>query len=311
MVKAFISYSWDDDSHRTWVRLLAERLRRDGVEAILDQWYLVPGDQLPKFMEDAVRQSDFVLVICTARYKEKSDKRIGGVGYEGDIMTAEVYSTQNHRKFIPILRQSPWERAAPSWLVGKYYVNLSETPYSEKQYSDVLTTLLGTRQAPPPIGRPTATQSVSLSTNHTDTAKPAVSFQPLKITGIIVDRIGTPRDDGTRGSALYTVPFRLSNTPPFEWIQIFIESWNHPTHFTSMHRPGIASVAGDTVILDGTTIEEVEKYHRDTLVLATQEANQRYQQLISAKAIREEQERKKIADHEEQVQEALKKIKFD
>ena len=68
---------------------------------------------------------------------------------------------------------------------------------------------------------------------------------------------------------------------------------------------------GDTVILDGTTIEEVEKYHRDTLVLATQEANQKYQQLIAKRAIEEEQKRKKIADHEEQVRDTSKRIKFD
>ena len=48
---AFISYSWDDDEHKSWVRAFAERLRADGVEAILDQWAAVPGDQLPQFME--------------------------------------------------------------------------------------------------------------------------------------------------------------------------------------------------------------------------------------------------------------------
>jgi sRNA-binding protein len=32
-----------------------------------------------------------------------------------------------------------------------------------------------------------------------------------------------------------------------------------------MHRPGIASVSYDTVILDGTTMEELERYHVETL----------------------------------------------
>lgn len=32
MPSAFISYSWEDDSHRNWVRELAARLRADGVE---------------------------------------------------------------------------------------------------------------------------------------------------------------------------------------------------------------------------------------------------------------------------------------
>ena len=40
-----------------------------------------------------------------------------------------------------------------------------------------------------------------------------------------------------------------------------------------MHRPGIARVIGDRIILDGTTIEEVERYHSATLQLAVEEAN--------------------------------------
>jgi hypothetical protein len=35
-----------------------------------------------------------------------------------------------------------------------------------------------------------------------------------------------------------------------------------------MHRPGIAILTGDKVYLNGTTVEEVQKYHRDTLKLA-------------------------------------------
>jgi hypothetical protein len=32
-----------------------------------------------------------------------------------------------------------------------------------------------------------------------------------------------------------------------------------------MHRPGIARVSGDQIVLDGTTIDEVEQYHAKTL----------------------------------------------
>src|SRR5436190_20835175 len=89
---AFISYSWDDDAHNDWVRTLAGRLRGDGVDVRLDQWDAVPGDQLTAFMERSVRDNDFILVVCTPRYKNRADERKGGVGYEGDIMTAEVFA---------------------------------------------------------------------------------------------------------------------------------------------------------------------------------------------------------------------------
>ena len=101
--KAFISYSWDDDNHKLWVADLATRLREDGVETILDQWHAVPGDQLPQFMETEIRDNDYVLIICTPRYCIKSDERDGGVGYEGDIMTAEVHTLKNHRMYLSLI----------------------------------------------------------------------------------------------------------------------------------------------------------------------------------------------------------------
>ncbi len=136
--RVFISYSWDSGIHKQWVHDFATQLQEDGVDVTLDQWDVVPGDQLTSFMERAVRESDFVLCICTPKYKEKSDKRGGGVGYEGDVMTGEVFVDQNHRKFIPILRTAEWEKAAPSWLLGKYYIDLRDNPYDEQNYEDLL-----------------------------------------------------------------------------------------------------------------------------------------------------------------------------
>jgi hypothetical protein len=139
--KIFISYSWDDDAHKKWVRDFAVRLRRDGLEVILDQWNTGLGDQLTRFMEWAVRESDFVLCVCTPRYKEKSDSRNGGVGYEGYIMTSEFFSNPNQRKFIPVLRKGEWINSAPSWLSGIVYADLRGDLYSERNYEELLSML--------------------------------------------------------------------------------------------------------------------------------------------------------------------------
>ncbi|MCC6613452.1 MAG: toll/interleukin-1 receptor domain-containing protein [Anaerolineae bacterium] len=160
--RVFISYSWDDDAHKVWVRDLATRLRGDGVDVTLDQWHAVPGDQLPTFMETAVRESDFVLIVCTPNFQRKTNTRHGGVGYEGDIMTAEVFILHNQRKFLPILRSGDWDTASPSWLKGKYYIDLRGQPYAEANYQDLLTTLHDARPTPPPIGpRPDFTPSAA------------------------------------------------------------------------------------------------------------------------------------------------------
>ena len=55
--KAAISYSWDDEAHKAWVKEFATRLRGDGINVTLDQWHLSLGDRLPLFMEKIVRDS--------------------------------------------------------------------------------------------------------------------------------------------------------------------------------------------------------------------------------------------------------------
>jgi len=315
MPSAFISYSWDSEEHKGWVRALATRLREDGVETTLDQWHVVPGDQLPAFMECAVRESDYVLIVCTPRYKKRSDNRAGGVGYEGDIITGEVLTTtRNERKFIPLLREGQWPSSAPSWLAGKYYVDLRGESYAEQRYNDLLTTVLGTRPKAPVVGRPQESnrRMTQVPTASEQAAGSAASFpDPIRITGIIVDEIGTPRNDGTRGSALYSVPFRLSRRPPHEWAQLFVQAWDHPPSFTSMHRPGIATVYGDKVVLDGTTVEEVEEDHRATLILAVQEANQQFQEFEARRRAEAERERERVDAHKKSAAGAAQRIKFD
>lgn len=148
---AFISYSHDSPAHKRWVKRLAAALRDDGVEVILDQWELIPGDQLAIFMERAIRDNDFVLIVCTPKYKKKSDAREGGVGYEGDVMTAEVAANSNHRKFIPLLRDGEWKDAAASWILGKVYIDLRGRGIAKIGYRHLLETIHGLRYEGPPI----------------------------------------------------------------------------------------------------------------------------------------------------------------
>jgi hypothetical protein len=263
-------------------------------------------------MERAIRENQFVVIICTPRYKHRSDKREGGVGYEGDVMTAEVLTSQNHRKFIPVLRRGVWSEAAPSWLLGKYYINLSGEPYSARDYEDLVRTLLRIRETAPPIGKPMAT--IAPKTNPESGSSPGSAsseFEDIKITRVIMEDITEPRNDGTPGCALYSIPFALSVTPPFEWVELFTENWNHPPRWTSMHRPGIANVYGASVTLEGTTIEEVERYHRDTLQLTIAETNRQYRERQIEQRARRVREDALREEHRKRIEDASKRIKFD
>lgn len=313
---AFVSYAWDDDTHQQWVKEFARRLRGDGVDVTLDQWHSAPGDQLPAFMERGISGNDFVIIICTPQYKQKSESRSGGVGYEGDIITAEVAVKQNHRKFIPVLRLSEWESAAPSWLLGKKYVDLRGDPYPKPRYEDLLVTLHGRREQAPPIGPPPGV-AVATSQHARERSSTLIvegagtgTWKPLSIRRILHEEVTPPRNDGTQGSELYGIPFLLSRTPSPIWEKAFLQKWDQPSSFTTMHRPGIAQVVGDRIVLDGTTIEEVEKYHRQTLIRAVEAANEIEGQIEQERSSRRKGGLAAENEHRENVKAIAQRIAF-
>lgn len=314
---AFISYSWDSESHKLWVRDFAAKLRGDGVAVVIDRWETVPGDQLPQFMEQAVRDNQYVLVVCTEKYRKKSDAREGGVGYEGDIMTAELFANRDHRKFIPVLRSGDWGTSVPTWLKGKYGIDLRGEPYSDQFYHDLLTTIHKQREQAPPVGPVPSARVQPQSIREAakpflrSIQNPAEVFKPVKIEGVIADEVGIPLNDGSRGSALYPIPFRLSYAPTHEWGDLFIRSWAHPPRYSTMHRPGIAVVERDRIILRGTTIEEVQKYHRDTLKLCVDVANSEMEKLLEHRRAVLEAKAKAANDHKENVRRIAGDISFD
>jgi hypothetical protein len=66
--KVFVSYSHDSTPHKKWVNDLSSRLMENGIEVVLDQWEIEPGDDVSKFMERAVNEADRVLMVCTEAY---------------------------------------------------------------------------------------------------------------------------------------------------------------------------------------------------------------------------------------------------
>lgn len=138
----------------------------------------------------------------------------------------------------------------------------------------------------------------------------AQAFKPIQIVEIITDEVGVPRNDGTPGSALYAVPFRLTQRPPSEWAECFVTAWNNPTSYTSMHRSGIAQVTGNKIILDGTTMDEIEKYHHATLIAAVDRANNEYVTILERRRREAEREQAHEAEHRKNVEEAAKRLKF-
>ena len=110
---------------------------------------------------------------------------------------------------------------------------------------------------------------------------------------------------------MYKIPFELNKRPSYEWIDLFINSFNRPPEFTQMHRPGIASVSGNKIYLNGTTMEEVERYHKKTLKLAVEVANKTFSEIQMRKRLKEEHEKNLREQHKKNIDDISKRISFD
>ncbi|MEY8198679.1 MAG: toll/interleukin-1 receptor domain-containing protein [Colwellia sp.] len=139
--RVFISYSHDSAEHKCWVLNLATTLRNRGVDVVLDQWDLKPGDDLPHFMETELAKCDYAVIICSETYVAKANAGEGGVGYEKMIVTSSLLSTIDNNKIIPIVRQSS-QPVLPTFLKSKIYVNFSNNSDVEYSLDELLRTML-------------------------------------------------------------------------------------------------------------------------------------------------------------------------
>lgn len=139
----FISYSWDSEEHIEWIIKFADMIRKSGVQVVIDQTDFILGDPLPRIMEDAIMKCEYVLFVCTPKYKKKADEHIGGVSYEDTIITGEIYEKQNHRKYIPIFIDNDVLKSLPNWAKGKLGVVFDNRKLTRKNSEKLIRTLGG------------------------------------------------------------------------------------------------------------------------------------------------------------------------
>jgi len=73
--KLFVSYSHDSPEHQDRVRALADRLRADGIDAMLDQYAPAPPEGWSMWMDEQIRTADFVLLFGTETYLQRVERR--------------------------------------------------------------------------------------------------------------------------------------------------------------------------------------------------------------------------------------------
>lgn len=150
--KVFVSYSREGLDHEGWVLELASSLRLNGVDSVLDQWDLKPGHDMTLFMESQIRDSNFVILVCTPTYAEKSNLSSGGVGYEKNIISAEMLQSRDLKpKFIPVLREGDFNTALPTYLGSKFAVDFRPSRDQAEALGELLRTI---HEVPPPSKPP-------------------------------------------------------------------------------------------------------------------------------------------------------------
>jgi hypothetical protein len=121
----------------------------NGVDAVIDQWDLSPGEDIPTFMEQGLKAADRVVTICSERYVKRANIGQGGVGYEKMIVTAELIENLGTKKFVPIVRNAGTP-PVPTFLGYRLYIDFED----DAKYPTSLETLIRELLDVPDPGKP-------------------------------------------------------------------------------------------------------------------------------------------------------------
>jgi tetratricopeptide (TPR) repeat protein len=185
----FISYSHDSQEHVDRVLALANRLRKDGLDCVLDQYENSPSEGWPKWMDRHLKTSEYVIIICTETYGKRvmdgeSPGKGKGVKWESTLTYQYIYdSDSKNTRFIPVVFDPGDCQYIPTILKGanNYCVNTQEG------YDDLYRRLT----SQPGIEKP------ELGTKRT--------LPPKKITGDFPEGEAGPGPTGVKVS-LYKLP---------------------------------------------------------------------------------------------------------
>ena len=129
--RVFISYSHDSSSHQLNVLEFANRLRADGIDAVIDRYEQFPAEGWPRWMAKQVEQADFVLIVCTDLYNrryrgEEEPDRGKGVAWESVLIRNYLYDQKGSRTFIPVLFPHSKVDDIPTALRGFSYFQIPD-----------------------------------------------------------------------------------------------------------------------------------------------------------------------------------------
>lgn len=143
--KVFISYSHDSVEHVQRVLDLSNKLRSEGIDCVLDQYESSPPEGWPRWMDRNIRNSQYVLAICTEQYfrrvmGDEEDGKGLGAKWEGSLIYQHIYNAGAiNERFIPVIFSDIDRKYIPIPLQGSTYYCLD----TQQGYDDLYWRLLG------------------------------------------------------------------------------------------------------------------------------------------------------------------------
>jgi chromosomal replication initiator protein DnaA len=166
----FISYSRESQEHTEWVRRLADAVEEmPGFHVVFDQYDLHAGLDLTAFMDRGIACSRIIIVI-TPEYVRRAEQRLGGVGYESSVISANHITDQLSDRCVPVLKSGGEH---PAFLRSKMYVDFRPPISFEAGLQHLRQALLRITPAERPPKTPSERHTTStVTTDRSDTGAP-------------------------------------------------------------------------------------------------------------------------------------------
>lgn len=178
---AFVTYSWDSEEHQQWVLKLTNDLRKNGVDATFDLFQTQAGTvNLNQMMITNIRDRDYVIIVLTEGYAERSNDFKGGVGFE--TLLAIPILLENPDKLIFVMKhKGNFTDVFPFHLKGFYAINFSDEQSYEKSLKELMHKIYG---APlyemEPLGEVPELKPVGIAAPNS----PSIDFSDISIPNL-------------------------------------------------------------------------------------------------------------------------------
>jgi tetratricopeptide (TPR) repeat protein len=151
--RVFLSYSHDSEEHSARVLALTQRLRRDGVDAHLDQFDPRPREGWPHWCARQILDADFVVLVCTATYRDRffGYERPGigrGVRWEAKIIKNILYR-ERQIELLPVIFDPDDQPFVPEIVDSEPFRLFGGFGPDDAAYAALLQELTDRRSLPP------------------------------------------------------------------------------------------------------------------------------------------------------------------